>query len=128
MNLFRISLTTSTGHHAEDLPFETFDLASEHAQAEMKANGCIYYHVKDLGEAIKLKVEVTDTYGGEANYSWVNRYEVWVMEGTSNRDRVRLAKAAAGWTGTICRTESYGDSWTLRPSGLLQIMFINIED
>jgi hypothetical protein len=128
MNLFRITLTTPAGKHVEDLPFETFDLANAHAQGELKSNMGVYTQVEDLGEAMKLKIEVTDTFGGESNYSWVNRHELWVACGTTSRECVRLAKAKAGWTGTICRTDTHGDSWTLRPSGLCQIMFVNIEE
>lgn len=128
MNLFRILLTTATGKHTEDLPFETFDLASDYAQEQLKSYGGIYYHVEDLGEAIKLKIEVTDTFGGEANYAWVNRHELWVSRFSPSRECIRLAKAKAGWTGVICRTASFGDSWKLIPNKMLQVMFISIEE
>jgi hypothetical protein len=128
MNLFRVMLMTTTVKHTEDLPFETFDLASEYAQSQLKAYNATYYHIDDLGEAIKLKIEVTDTYGGEANYAWVKRHELWVSRFAPSRECIRLAKAKAGWTGVICRTASYGDSWKLIPSKMLQVMFISIEE
>lgn len=76
-----------------------------------------------------MKVEVTDTMGGEANYCWVRRYELKVdaFDTASDRSVVMLAKRLAGWTGTKCDTENYGDSFTLRPRGMAQIMFINFE-
>lgn len=68
------------------------------------------------------QVEVTDTFGGESNYSWVRRYTVDAPT-TKYRSRgyrnalTRRAKAAAGWTGMRCEVDDYGDSYTLRPCG-----------
>ena len=73
------------------------------------------------------QVEVTDTFGGEANYCWVRRYTFKPAK-DSRLAIVRGAKALAGWSGVRCSVEYYGDSWTLRPSGMCQIMFINWED
>ena len=43
--------------------------------------------------------EVTDTFGGEANYSWVKRGEVRCKPGENYSDpaAVRRAKKSAGW-------------------------------
>jgi hypothetical protein len=70
-------------------------------------------------------IEVTDTFGGEANYVWVKR---GTTRRTSRRGLIQAAKDLAGWTGW-CRVhvEDYGDSLTLRPtasSGVNQIAFI----
>lgn len=82
-------------------------------------------------------VEVTDTFGREANYSWVRRHEIsvepigWAEKNGRKRDRVRIvraAKKAAGWTGRRARTEDRGDMIELRPYGLLQVMFITFRD
>lgn len=82
-------------------------------------------------------VEVTDTFAGEANYCWVHRHVInppavdWSAPNGRRRDRrgiVRAAKAAEGWTGMRCDTEDSGDLITLRPRGLLQVMFINWRD
>ena len=89
-------------------------------------------------------VELTDTFGGEANYCWVNRQIVTMPElthygydGSTNyakankvyrRELMKAAKAAVGLTGVRGRVENYGDSVTFRPYGLLQIMFINWRD
>lgn len=81
-------------------------------------------------------VEVTDTFGGEANYCWVHRHLVSIPEGVTKswsrkserRALVRKAKAAEGWTGIRCETEDYGDQITIRPRGLLQVMFITYRD
>jgi hypothetical protein len=76
-------------------------------------------------------IEVTDTFGGEANYSWVRRLRMESREGESNRSIVRRAKALEGWNGMRCETENYGDSFTLRPVGRSApcwVMFINWDD
>ena len=70
-------------------------------------------------------IEVTDTFGGEANYSWVCRYHL-SCKGLTDRQIIRRAKKLAGWNGMRCDVESYGDSWTLRPrKGVCVVMFIN---
>lgn len=89
-------------------------------------------------------VELTDTFGGEANYSWVNRQSVTMPElthygydGSSNyakankvfeRELMKAAKASVGLTGARGRVERYGDSMVFRPYGLLQVMFISYRD
>ena len=79
----------------------------------------------------RYQVEVTDTFGGEANYSWVRRY---VIEGSTGfgtkaeRKLVRDAKKVAGWTGLRCDTQSHGDQITLRPRQACWIMFISYID
>ena len=91
-------------------------------------------------------VELTDTFGGEANYSWVKRASVTIPELThygytgstdgsyhkankvANRELMKKAKAAMGLTGVRGRVENYGDSITFRPYGLLQIMFVTFRD
>lgn len=72
------------------------------------------------------QVEVTDTFGGEANYAWVRRYTI---EGSledykSRRNLVIDAKRVAGWSGLRCDTTNFGDELWLRPHGVCQIMFI----
>ena len=68
------------------------------------------------------RIEVTDTFGGEANYCWVRRYE---FTANSYLAAVRKAKGLAGWTGIRCEREEYGDQIVLRPRGICQIMFID---
>jgi hypothetical protein len=73
------------------------------------------------------QVEVTDTFGGEANYCWLNRYSIEPRKST-DRAIVRAAKKAAGWSGMRCHVSSFGDSIEVRPVGRnhpLWVMFIN---
>lgn len=71
--------------------------------------------------------EVTDTYAGEANYSWVKRGTVECKEGESYSDlaAIRRVKKAIGWNGTRCKVENYGDTIVLRPVGYCQVCFID---
>ncbi len=68
------------------------------------------------------RIEVTDTFGGEANYAWARRHD---FTAKSDLAAVRKAKNLAGWTGIRCEREDYGDQIVLRPRGLCQIMFID---
>ena len=67
--------------------------------------------------------EHTDTFGGEANYSWVKR-EAYASKNRSDLALVRAAKKWAGISGIRCRTESYGDMLALYPRGICQVVFI----
>ena len=61
-------------------------------------------------------ITVTDTYGGELNYSWVRRYELEAPADITRRALVRRAKRAAGITGRH-RLDDFGDSLTIWPRG-----------
>ena len=81
---------------------------------------------------MKINFEVTDTFGGEANYSWVNRatHEYDEHEAPSRLGIVRMAKKFAGLTGQDCDVEDYGDQLTIRPKGSSApciICFVNFE-
>lgn len=84
------------------------------------------------GTPARFDVEVTDTFGGEANYCWVHRHVIEVsaaLEGKAERRAiVRAAKAAEGWTGYRCETNDMGGTIEIRPRGLLQVMFITFKD
>lgn len=92
----------------------------------------------------KFNVEYTDTFGGEANYSWVTRKTVTVPELThygydgstgyakankaQEREVARLAKAAVGLTGVKGRSYWYGDSWEFRPYNSCTVLFATFDD
>jgi hypothetical protein len=74
-------------------------------------------------------IEVTDTFGGEANYCWVKRGRT---RAKSRRGVVRSIKALAGWNGW-CRVhvEDLWDMLIVRPtatSGVNQIAFATWAD
>ena len=71
--------------------------------------------------------EITDTYGGESNYSWVRRGKIECKPGENYSDlaAVRRVKKAIGWNGIRCRVENYGDFLVLYPAGMCLVCFIN---
>lgn len=68
--------------------------------------------------------ELTDTFSGQANYSWVNRETISLPPGASDLAIVRAAKAALGLTGVRCRKSDYGDMIELSPYGQCTVLFI----
>lgn len=74
---------------------------------------------------MKVVVTHTDTFGGEANYSWVKRYEFYAKDTLSSVSAVRRAKKLAGLTNYRCRTCDYGDYITIRPSGRSELVTVD---
>lgn len=75
------------------------------------------------------QIEITDTFGGEANYCWVKRA---TTKATSRRGIIKAVKDAAGWTGW-CRVNvsDFGDMMEIRPtqsSGIPQVAFVTWND
>jgi|688.fasta_scaffold00444_87 hypothetical protein len=76
---------------------------------------------------MKIKVEVTDTFGGDANYAWVRRYEAETKTNT-RLAKIRAAKAVAGWAGIPCDVQYGHDTIVLHPkNGDCVVMFIEEE-
>lgn len=75
-----------------------------------------------------IRIEVTDTFGGEANYSWVKRYELDVVEGHTELQTMRRIKKVIGWTGVRCKKTDWGDMVELRPSNFCNVCFIRWGD
>ena len=77
-----------------------------------------------------IRLEHTDTFGGEANYCWVRRADVPDRpKGWTDRALVRYAKAWAGMTGMRCRVDNFGDYIAIYPRrGLCQVVFVTWED
>lgn len=78
-------------------------------------------------DMMKVSVTQTDTFGGEANYAWANRYEFVMNSEASQRNIVRKAKFLAGMTGVKSDTYDYGDSLTIKPRGYNQVIFVDFE-
>ena len=76
---------------------------------------------------VKISVTHTDTFGGEPNYGWVKRHEFTIHKHASQRNIVRKAKALAGMTGVKADTYDYGDSYTVKPRGYHQVIFVDFE-
>ena len=75
---------------------------------------------------MSMQMELTDTFGGEANYYWVRRAPLPPCKQTQ-RGMVRAAKAWAGWQGIPCTIENYGDMLRINPRGMCQVLFITWE-
>jgi hypothetical protein len=68
---------------------------------------------------------LTDTFGGEANYSWVKRAQFDAPSGASRLTLVRRAKAWAGLTNAPCEVLDYGDMIQITPRGQCVVMFVS---
>ena len=93
------------------------------------------------GMTMNHAIEYTDTFAGEANYSWVRRVIITMPElthygydgGTNyakankvyNRELMRRAKAAMGLTGVRGVTSDHGCALTFRPYGSCTILFVD---
>jgi hypothetical protein len=76
---------------------------------------------------MKLKIEITDTFGGDPNYGWVRRHETEAKTNT-RLAKIRAAKAAAGWAGIPCDVQCGHDTIVLHPrNGDCVVMFIEEE-
>ena len=92
----------------------------------------------------KYSVEYTDTFAGEANYSWVKRATVTMPELTHygynhggnyskanakfQRELMRRAKSAMGLTGVRGKSIRWGDNAEFRPYKCNTVMFITFKE
>lgn len=75
----------------------------------------------------KFKFEYTDTFGGEANYSWVKRREEEFPSDISDLALMRRAKKWAGLTNVRGRVDNCGDSIAFYPRGYNTVLFVSAE-
>ena len=73
------------------------------------------------GPLMRITWEYTDTFSGEANYSWVRRGE---LGAANERGAIRDAKRAAGLSGVRCRKLDMGDTIALYPVGSCTVLFL----
>lgn len=74
---------------------------------------------------MQYNVEYTDTFGGEANYSWVKRHSFEAPDNASRKLLVRRAKSLLGLNGVRCRVEEWGEQIAIYPRGACVVAFIN---
>jgi hypothetical protein len=83
-----------------------------------------------MAESYMYNIEITDTFGGESNYSWVKR---GTTTAKTRRGIIKAVKDLAGWTGW-CRVKvAYfsGDFIEIRPttsSGVCQVAFVTFAE
>lgn len=70
------------------------------------------------------RAELTDTFGGEPNYSWVHRVDLHLGASATDREVVLAAKEALGLTGVRCQRDTIGEVIRLRPYGTATVAFI----
>ena len=85
--------------------------------------------MKEFKETLIVKFEHTDLFGGETNYSWVNRGELRFHPTASDRDIVRGVKEELGMSGVPCDRQDWRvqDGMALKPRRIHQIIFITFE-
>ena len=76
---------------------------------------------------MKAKVEYTDTFGGDANYSWCERYS-FDCTGMTDLAITRKAKKLCNLNGVRGKANVIGDMLEFRPFGMCTIMFITFND
>lgn len=77
----------------------------------------------------KYKLELTDTFGGEANYTWVKRTTLELPEGAGDKWLGVFAREWAGFTGVRCEVENDGNfGLMIRPRGMCQVLFVQFDD
>lgn len=71
-------------------------------------------------------IEVTDLFGGEANYCWVNRYDITTADDISDLALVRRIKSVAGYSGIRGCATVMGDFVEIRFPGRCVVIFANV--
>ena len=68
--------------------------------------------------------ELTDTFGGEANYSWVQREQLKINANYEGGWIVRTAKAAFGLTSVPHKTTDLGGSLRIEFPSINAVLFL----
>lgn len=74
-----------------------------------------------------VNVVHTDTFGGDANGSWMKRYSFLCSSKVTTRSLVLKAKKLSGLTNHKSSTHDYGSEMTIKPAGLNQILILSFE-
>ena len=84
---------------------------------------------EELEFKMKLHYELTDLYGGEANYSWVRRGIISKPKKT-DRGNITHIKRLLGLSGIRHKKEEWQDTIKLdfTPGGRLNVLFLTWED
>jgi hypothetical protein len=110
-------------HHSQDVTKRDRVISAGY----IRENGlpCYTEYYSELlyaqGKVSKVRVTITDTFGGEANYSWVDLHTIYIPE---QRDPIRYIKKQIGWTGVKCDKTDMGDCVMLYPRGQCKVIII----
>ena len=75
-----------------------------------------------------IQIELTDTFGGKSNYSWVRRYRLDYKPDETDRALMRRVKKTLGWSGIRCTVANYGDLMDIRPTDAPLVAFVTWEE
>lgn len=78
-------------------------------------------------DTFTLDCEYTDTFGGEANYCWIQRESLELPCNISDLALVRRAKAALGLSGVRGVMHNHGDMHEFRPYGGNTVAFFTVQ-
>lgn len=73
---------------------------------------------------VTYDIEYTDTFGGEANYTWVKRYEITLPSSLSQKTVNRIAKELVDITGCKGTWEEIGGIRRFTPTDSHTVLFI----
>ena len=71
-----------------------------------------------------VNFEITDTFGGEANYSWVRRGTFQFKDSITEKGLIRKAKKWAELSGVRCDVDTYGEMISIKPKDRAWVVFI----
>ena len=71
-----------------------------------------------------FQVEYTDTFGGEANYSWCRRATIAAPGNSTDAQIKRKAKRALSLSGATGRWNDYGETLDFRPYDSCTVLFV----
>jgi len=77
---------------------------------------------------IEVLCEYTDTFGGDANYSWVRRATLKLPAGVKDRALMKAAKTALNLVGVRGKWDNFcgGDHLTFRPYGMCTVLIVTV--
>lgn len=76
---------------------------------------------------VRIDAELTDTFGGEANYCWVRRASFTVPANATDQMVIRRAKRELGVSGRH-QKDSYGEGITLRFPHACMVAFLSFNE
>jgi hypothetical protein len=82
-------------------------------------------HQHSKPQKMKASYVYTDTFAGEANFSWARKGTV---EANTVRGIIQKAKKEVGLTGCKTVKDNYGDTIAIKPTGSCTILFVDIEE
>ena len=64
---------------------------------------------------MKVNIEITDTFAGQANYSWRRKSTIELPNNKSETAIIRQVKKAISWNNLRTRNDKFGDIIQLTP-------------